>query len=132
MKQSIKEPVTTNQAPAAIGTYSQAIKTGNTVYLSGQIPLDPQAMQLVSDDISAQIHQVFKNLLAVVKAAGGDASQIVQLRVYLTDLSRFALVNEIMQQYVSEPYPARAAVQVSALPKAAQVEIEGIMVLESA
>ena len=136
MKQSIKEPVTTNQAPAAIGTYSQAMKVGNTVYLSGQIPLDPQTMQLVSDDISAQIHQVFKNLLAVVKAAdvkegGGDASQIVQLRVYLTDLSRFALVNEIMQQYISEPYPARAAVQVSALPKGAQVEIEGIMVLES-
>ena len=125
----MKQIISTTNAPAAIGTYSQAVKIGNTVYLSGQIPLDPQTMQLVSDDISQQIHQVFKNLMAVVQAAGGNAGQIVQWRVYLTDLNHFTLVNEIMPEYVQEPYPARAAIEVSALPKGAKIEIEGIMVL---
>ena len=116
-------------APAAIGTYSQAIHTGNTVYLSGQIPLDPQTMQLCSDDIHVQISQVIDNLDAVCKASGGSLSKIVKLTIYLTDLNHFSLINEAMAHRFTEPYPARAAIGVSALPRGAQVEIDGVMVL---
>lgn len=116
-------------APAAIGTYSQAIRSGDTVYLSGQIPLDPKTMQLCSDDITQQINQAFDNLAAVCEAAGGSLAQLVKLNVYLTDLSHFPLVNEAMTRYFNQPYPARAAIGVSALPRAAQVEVDGVMVL---
>jgi len=119
----------TDSAPAAIGTYSQAVKVNNTVYLSGQIPLDPQTMELVSDDISDQISQVFRNLSAVCKASGGDLSNIVKLNIFLTDLSHFPIVNETMGQYFHEPYPARAAIGVRALPKGSQVEMDGILVI---
>jgi reactive intermediate/imine deaminase len=124
-----KEIINTLLAPHAIGTYSQAVKVGNTVYLSGQIPLIPETMQLVDGDISAQITQVFNNLKAVSEAAGGNLSDIVKLNVFLVDLSHFPIVNEIMGRYFQQPYPARAAVGVAALPKAAQVEIDAIMVL---
>ncbi len=124
-----KEIISTDKAPQAIGTYSQAVKTGNTVYLSGQIPLVPSSMELVDGDMSAQIKQVFENLTAVCKAANGDLQDIVKLNIFLTDLSHFPLVNEIMAQYFSEPYPARAAIGVASLPKNAQVEMDGIMVL---
>jgi len=123
--------IQTNDAPKAIGTYSQAVKTGNTVYLSGQIPLDPVSMTLVEGDMRAQITRVFDNLNAVAKAAGGDLSDIVKLNIFLTDLGHFALVNEIMAQYFQEPYPARAAVGVASLPKDAQVEMDAIMEVES-
>lgn len=116
-------------APAAIGTYSQAIHIGNTVYLSGQIPLNPQTMQLCSNEIHQQINQVFDNLIAVCKAAGGSLTHIVKLTVYLTDLGHFPFVNEAMARYFSEPYPARAVIGVAALPRSALVEIDGIMVL---
>jgi len=119
----------TDSAPAAIGTYSQAVKVNNTVYLSGQIPLDPQTMELVSDDISDQVSQVFRNLAAVCKASGGDLSNTVKLNIFLTDLSHFPIVNEIMGQYFHEPYPARAAIGVRALPKGSQVEMDGILVI---
>lgn len=121
--------ITTDAAPAAIGTYSQAVRSGNTVYLSGQIPLDPRSMELV-EGIDAQIRQVFDNLQAVVSAAGGSFAQVVKLTIYLTDLSHFPRVNEIMAGYFQEPYPARAAIGVAALPKGAGVEMEAIMVLE--
>jgi reactive intermediate/imine deaminase len=123
--------ISTEQAPAAIGTYSQAVKIGTTVYLSGQIPLDPATMQMVSEDFAAQAHQVFKNLAAVCSAAGGSINDMVKVNIFLTDLSKFATVNEIMAQYYSQPYPARAAVQVSALPRGAQIEIDGVMELPS-
>jgi len=116
-------------APAAIGTYSQAVKVNNTVYLSGQIPLVPETMVLVEGDISAQIDQVFKNLSAVCEASGGDLSNIVKLNIFLTDLSQFPTVNEIMGQYFQEPYPARAAIGVKELPKGAEVEMDGILVI---
>ncbi len=116
-------------APAAIGTYSQAIRSGDTVYLSGQIPLDPKTMQLCSDDITQQINQAFDNLAAVCEAAGGSLAKLVKLNVYLTDLSHFPLINEAMTRYFNQPYPARAAIGVSALPRAAQVEVDGVMVL---
>lgn len=116
-------------APAAIGTYSQGIKCGNTVYVSGQIPLDPKTMQLCSDEIRLQIKQVIENLAAVCKAAGGDLSNIVKLNVYLTDLNHFPLINEAMSHFFTEPYPARAAIGVSALPRGAQVEMDAIMVV---
>jgi reactive intermediate/imine deaminase len=119
----------TDDAPAAIGTYSQAVACGNTVYLSGQIPLDPKTMMLVNATIDDEIHQVFKNLSAVCKAAGGSLADIAKLNVYLTDLTHFPKVNEIMAGYFSPPYPARAAVGVAALPKGAQVEAEAVMVL---
>ena len=119
----------TDSAPAAIGTYSQAVKVNNTVYLSGQIPLDPQTMELASDEISDQVSQVFRNLAAVCAASGGDLSNIVKLNIFLTDLSHFPIVNEIMGQYFNEPYPARAAIGVRALPKGSQVEIDGILVI---
>ena len=119
----------TDSAPAAIGTYSQAVKVHNTVYLSGQIPLDPRTMELVSDEISDQVSQVFRNLAAVCAASGGDLSNIVKLNIFLTDLSHFAIVNEVMGQYFNEPYPARAAIGVRALPKGSQVEMDGIVVI---
>ena len=118
-----------DHAPAAIGTYSQAVKVNNTVYLSGQIPLDPKTMMLVSDDIRDQIQQVFKNLTAVCEAAGGDLSHIVKLNIFLTDLSHFPIVNEIMSAKFQEPYPARAAIGISELPKGAMVEMDGIVVI---
>lgn len=116
-------------APAAIGPYSQAVKAGSTVYLSGQIPLDPQTQELVGEDFSAQAHRVFDNLAAVAVAAGGSLSDIVKLTVYLTDLGRFAEVNQIMASYFTEPYPARAAIGVAALPRSAQIEVDAIMVV---
>ena len=125
-----KAIINTNLAPQAIGTYSQAVKVDRTVYLSGQIPLVPATMQLVEGDISAQITQVFNNLKAVAEAAGGNIADIVKLNVYLVDLAHFPIVNEIMGRYFQEPYPARAAVGVAALPKAAQVEMDAIMVLK--
>ena len=121
--------ITTHDAPAAIGTYSQAVRVGATVYLSGQIPLDPATLQLTSGDIDAQIHQVFKNLRAVANAAGGGFEHFVKLNVYLTSLSNFPRLNEIMARYFVEPYPARAAVGVVELPRGAQIEIDAIMVL---
>ncbi|GAA0548768.1 MULTISPECIES: RidA family protein [Rheinheimera] len=123
--------IRTNDAPKAIGTYSQAVKIGTTVYLSGQIPLVPSTMQMVSDDFAEQTHQVFKNLAAVCEAAGGGLNDMVKVNIFLTDLSQFATVNEIMSQYFAEPYPARAAVQVSALPRASQIEIDGVMEVPS-
>ncbi|MDP2432319.1 MAG: RidA family protein [Pseudomonadota bacterium] len=123
-----KTIIATADAPAAIGTYSQAVKAGNTVYLSGQIGLDPASMQMV-EGIEAQIHQVFGNLRAVATAAGGDLGDVVKLNVFLTDLGHFAKVNEIMAQYFSQPYPARAAVGVASLPRAALVEADAVMVI---
>lgn len=123
------QPIHTQLAPEAIGTYSQAIKCGNTVYLSGQIPLDPETMQICSQDIKLQITQVLENLSAVCEAAGGSLSHVAKLNVFLTDLSHFPLINEAMSRYFVAPYPARAAIQVSALPRGAKVEIDGIMVL---
>lgn len=124
-----KQPIHTAQAPAAIGTYSQAVRAGQTVYLSGQIPLDPATMKLVSADVREQARQVFENLAAVAKAAGGSLDDAVKVTVYLTDLSNFALVNETMAQYFTEPYPARAAIGVAQLPRDAAVEVDAILVL---
>ena len=121
-----KAVIFTDKAPAAIGTYSQAVKVNGTVYLSGQIPLDPETMTLVEGDISVQIRRVFDNLSAVCQASGGDLSNIVKLNIFLTDLSNFATVNQIMAEYFQQPYPARAAIGVSALPKGAQVEMDCI------
>jgi reactive intermediate/imine deaminase len=123
-----KEPVETKKAPQATGTYSQAIRTGNTVYLSGQIGLDPETMQM-AEGIEAQAHRVFQNLRAVAEAAGGRLDDMVKLTVYLTDLVHFPRMNEIMAGYFSRPYPARAAVGVAGLPRNAMVEIEAVMVL---
>jgi len=123
-----KQIIQTQGAPAAIGTYSQAVKVGNTVYLSGQIGLDPVTMQMV-DGIEAQVHRVFTNLKAVAEAAGGSLSDVVKLNIFLTDLSHFTLVNTIMAEYFSQPYPARAAVGVASLPRAALVEADGVMVI---
>lgn len=124
-----REIIKTDQAPAAIGTYSQAVKVGNTVYISGQIPLDPTNMQL-AEGIEAQTRRVFDNLKAVTQAAGGSLADIAKLSIFLTDLSNFGLVNQIMAEYFQEPYPARAAVGVAALPKDSAVEIEAIMTLD--
>lgn len=124
-----RDIVSTDQAPSAIGAYSQAVRAGNTVYLSGAIPLVPATMELVSDDVRAQIVQVFDNLEAVCKAAGGSFDQVVKLTVFLTDLADFPLVNEVMAERFAEPYPARAAIGVAALPKNVAVEVEGVMVL---
>lgn len=118
-----------DNAPAAIGTYSQAVKVGSTVYLSGQIPLDPKTMQMVEGDIDAHITRVFENLKAVAEASGGSLADVVKLNVFLTDLGNFARVNEIMARYFSQPYPARAAVGVAALPRAAQVEMDAVLVI---
>jgi reactive intermediate/imine deaminase len=122
--------ITTDQAPRAIGTYSQAVKVGNTVYLSGQIPLEPATMQLLEGDMRSQIVRVFENLKAIATAAGGSLADIVKLTVYLTDLNHFPLVNEVMATYFKEPYPARAAVGVVQLPKGATVEMDAIMVID--
>lgn len=124
-----KEKVHTEKAPQAIGPYSQAIRHGNTVYLSGQIPLDPTTMNLKNQDISAEVTQVLSNLQAVTTAAGGTLSDIVKLTIYLTDLVHFPIVNEIMSRFFTTPYPARTTIQVSALPKGACVEVDAIMVL---
>jgi len=124
-----KEIIQTTKAPQAIGTYSQAIKVDQTVYLSGQIPLDPDTMTVVEGDISVQIRRVFDNLQAVTKAAGGNLSNIVKLNVYLTDLSHFPFVNEVMGDYFTEPYPARAAVGVASLPKEVEVEMDAVMII---
>ncbi|MBU3725395.1 MAG: RidA family protein [Burkholderiaceae bacterium] len=129
----MKKIISTAQAPQAIGTYSQAVAVGNTIWLSGQIPLDPVTMQLVGDasaqGIEQQIHQVFKNLAAVAQAAGGSLADVVKLNLFLTDLAHFAKVNEIMALYFQEPYPARAAVGVASLPRGAGFEAEAVMVL---
>lgn len=126
-----KTIIHTDNAPAAIGAYSQAVRAGNTVYLSGQIPLNPETMELVSDQFEAQAHQVFKNLRAVCEAAGGSLDGIVKLNAYLTDLSDFAVFNKVMEQYFAQPYPARAAVGVAALPRGALVEAEAVLMLNS-
>ena len=127
-----KQVISTDQAPQAIGTYSQAIRTGDTVYLSGQIPLRPDTMSLVTGGITNQIRQVFDNLQAVAQAAGGTLADIVKLNIYLTDLDHFAAVNRIMADYIAEPYPARAAIGVAALPKGALVEMDAVLVLTKA
>jgi reactive intermediate/imine deaminase len=122
-------PIHTDQAPKAIGTYSQAVRAGNTVYLSGQIPLDPATGELVPGDMEAQVRRVFENLSAVIAACGGGFANVVKVNVYLTDLGHFALVNKVMAEYCMQPYPARAAVGVAALPRGAGVEIDCVMVL---
>ena len=121
--------VSTPDAPSAIGTYSQAVKAGNTVYLSGQIPLDPQTKEIVTGDVEAHVRRVFDNLQAVARAAGGDLSNAVKLNVYLTDLGNFQTVNKVMADYFTQPYPARAAVGVAALPRGAIVEVDAVLVL---
>lgn len=126
---SDRQVISTDKAPAAIGTYSQAIKVGNTVYLSGQIPLVPATMQMVEGPIDAQIEQVFENLKAVAEAAGGSLAHVVKLNVFLTDLGNFARVNEIMARYFQAPYPARAAIGVASLPRGAAVEMDAILAL---
>jgi reactive intermediate/imine deaminase len=122
-----RQIIKTDKAPNAIGPYSQAVRHGDTVYLSGQIPLDPETMELVAGDIGAQAHRAFKNLRAVCEAAGSGLEGIVKLNVYLTDLGNFAAVNQIMTEYFSEPYPARAAVGVAALPLGAEIEMEAVL-----
>ena len=122
-----REIVQTDKAPSAIGTYSQAVRCGDVVYLSGQIPLDPDTMELVDGDIDRQIVQVFENLAAVARAARGDLDDVVKLNVYLVDLAHFPRVNEIMARYFESPYPARAAVQIAALPRGAAVEMDAVM-----
>ncbi|BBI54804.1 MULTISPECIES: RidA family protein [Halomonadaceae] len=126
---SNKAVINTSKAPAAIGPYSQAIKAGNTVYLSGQIPLDPATMAIVSEDFEAQARQVFTNLQAVCEEAAGSLSDIVKLNLYLVDLDNFAIVNQVMEEFFTAPFPARAAVGVKALPKGSQVEAEAVMVI---
>ena len=121
--------ISTDRAPKAIGTYSQAVRAGDTVYLSGQIPLDPATMEMVTGDIEKEIRRVFENLKAVAEAAGGSLAQAVKVTVFLTDLANFAKVNEVMAAYIAEPYPARAAVGVSQLPRGARVEIECVLYL---
>lgn len=124
-----KAVIHTDQAPKAIGTYSQAIKVHHTVYLSGQIPLVPETMEMVKGDVRAQIVQVFKNLSAVCEASGGSLQNMVKLNVYLTDLANFPIVNEVMAEFVKEPYPARAAIGVASLPRGAAVEMDAILVI---
>ncbi len=121
--------ISTDNAPQAIGTYSQAVRVGQTVYLSGQIPLVPATMELVEGDMRAQVTQVFNNLAAVAAAAGGTMADVVKLNIYLTDLNHFSLVNELMSEFFSQPYPARAAIGVAELPKAAKVEMDAVLVL---
>ena len=125
-----RKPLSTEEAPGAIGTYSQAIACGKTIYLSGQIPLDPKSMTLVGGGIEEQIHQVFRNLAAVAKAAGGSLEHAAKVTIYMTDLGQFAKVNEIMAQYFAKPFPARATVGVAALPKGAAVEADAVLVLD--
>jgi reactive intermediate/imine deaminase len=125
----MKKIIQSDKAPEAIGTYSQAVKKGNIIFLSGQIPLNPESMELV-EGIENQIHQVFKNILAIIAAADASLDDLVKLNIYLTDLSNFALVNSIMKEYFSEPYPARAAIGVAALPKDSLVEADGFLVVD--
>ena len=124
-----KKPIHTDSAPAAIGTYSQAIQTGNLVFLSGQIPLDPKTMEIVSGDFETRARQVFRNLLAVAEAAGGDLNDTVKLTIFLTDLGNFATVNSVMEEFFEQPFPARAAVGVAALPKGVDVEADAILAI---
>lgn len=126
-----RTPITTPHAPAAIGTYAQAVRTGDTVYISGQIPLDPDTMDVVEGDVRAQIQRVFDNITAIADAAGAGLDDIAKLTVYLADLGHFPLVNEVMAEYFREPYPARAVVGVAALPRGVPVEIEAVLVLPS-
>tara|TARA_B110000014_G_scaffold262843_1_gene257848 strand:- start:1534 stop:1923 length:390 start_codon:yes stop_codon:yes gene_type:complete len=125
----MKSIITTDKAPSAIGTYSQAVKVNNTVYLSGQIPLDPVSMNVVEGGFVEQTEQVFKNLSAVCEAAGGTINDMVKVNVFMVDLGNFATVNEIMAKYFEQPYPARAAIQISKLPKDVEIEIDGVMEL---
>ena len=124
-----RQIISTDRAPGAIGTYSQAVKTGDTVYISGQIPLDPKTMEVVDGDIEAMVRRVFDSLKAICEASGGGLSDIAKLTIYLTDLANFPVVNEVMSEYFQVPYPARAAVGVSALPKGVQVEMDAVMSL---
>lgn len=124
-----KEAIHSDGAPAAIGTYSQAVKSGNFVFMSGQIPLDPKTMEIVDGDFEARARQVFDNLKAVAEAAGGDLNQIVKLTIFLTDLGNFAIVNSVMEEFFDQPFPARAAVGVASLPKAVDVEADAILAL---
>lgn len=126
-----KTIIHSEKAPAAIGSYSQAVRVGETVYLSGQIPLNPETMQLIDGDFAAQARQVFENLKAVCEAAGGSLNDIVKLNAFLTDLQNFAVFNEVMAEYFTSPYPARAAIGVASLPRGAVVEADGIMVLSA-
>ena len=125
------EKIHTERAPAAIGPYSQAVRCGGTVYLSGQIPLDPATMQLVEGDIAVQAHRVFDNLKAVCEAAGGSLTQVARIGIYLTDLGHFAAVNAVMQEYFTAPFPARSTIGVASLPRGAQVEVDAILVLDA-
>ena len=126
----VKTIIKTDDAPQAIGTYSQAVKVDNTVYISGQIPLDPASMEVVSGGIEAEITRVFDNLKAVAAASGDSLADVVKLNIFLTDLSNFPIVNEIMAQYFEQPYPARAAIGVAALPKGVGVEMDAVLVIE--
>ncbi len=126
-----REIIVTDRAPRAIGTYSQAVRVGDTVWLSGQIPLDPESMELVEGDIETQIRRVFDNLAAVAEAAGGSLADVVKLNVFLVDLAHFPIVNQVMADYFDAPYPARAAIGVAALPKGAQVEMDAVLALGS-
>ena len=125
----MREPITSDAAPKAIGPYSQAVKCGETVYLSGQIPLDPSTMEMVGGDIAAQTRQVFENLKAVCEAAGASLSHVARVGIYLTDLSNFAAVNSVMAEYFTAPYPARSTIGVASLPRGAQVEVDAVLVL---
>jgi len=125
-----RQIIATSSAPKAIGPYSQAVRSGNTVYFSGQIPLDPSSGELVGGDIGAQTRRVFDNLKAVCEAAGGSLAQLVRVGIYLTDLANFAAVNAVMAEYCKEPYPARSTIGVASLPRGAQVEVDAIMVLD--
>jgi len=125
----MKEIINTDKAPQAIGTYSQAVKVGKTVYLSGQIPLVPETMEMVEGDFAANVRRVFDNLTAVCEAAGGSLQDIAKLNIFLTDLSNFATVNTIMAEYFEQPYPARAAIGIAQLPKDAEVEMDGVLEL---
>ena len=125
-----KEIISTDKAPQAIGTYSQAVKVGKTVYMSGQIPLVPETMEMVAGGIEADIHQVFKNLTAVAEAAGGSLADVAKLNIFLTDLGNFAIVNTVMAEYFEQPYPARAAIGVAQLPKDAAVEMDAVLELD--
>ena len=127
MAKSMKQTISTNEAPAAIGTYSQAVAAGDVVYLSGQIGLDPESMELVADNLELQLQQVFKNLAALCQQAGGSLADLIKLNIYVLDMADFGLVNKIMAEHIPEPYPARAVVAVSGLPKGARIEIDGVM-----
>ncbi len=124
-----RKPIHTDNAPSAIGTYSQAMQSGNLIFMSGQIPLDPASMEIVDGDFAARAHRVFQNLRAIAEAAGGNLDQVVKVTLFLTDLNDFAEVNSVMSEYFTEPYPARAAVGVTSLPKGVDIEAEAVLVL---